>query len=106
MTARRQSTAATGERVLDAAVELFWYPPTDQIALEEVAGRAGVTVQTVIRRFGSKDGLIAAAADREYQQVVQQRDRATAGDVGRPTPLTVPHRASFLLQRDLSALLS
>lgn len=91
MTARAQSTVATGERVMDAAVELFWERPTDQIALEEVARRAGVTVQTVIRRFGGKDGLIAAAAERESQRVVQQRDRAAVGDVVGAVEVLVEH---------------
>jgi AcrR family transcriptional regulator len=34
-----------------------WY---DQITLEGVADSAGVTVATVLRRFGSKDGLLEA----------------------------------------------
>jgi AcrR family transcriptional regulator len=80
MAARAQSTAATGQRILDATVELFWERPTDQIALEQVAARAGVTVQTVIRRFGSKDALIAAATERESARVAQQR-LAPVGDV-------------------------
>jgi hypothetical protein len=46
------------------------------IALEEVAGRAGVSVQTVIRRFGGKQGLRAAAAQRESERV---RSRRTGG---------------------------
>jgi AcrR family transcriptional regulator len=67
MVARAASAAATGERILDAAVELFWEAPGDDLSLDEVARRAGVTVQTVIRRFGGKDGLFAAAAEREAE---------------------------------------
>lgn len=91
MAARAQSTAATGERVLDAAIELFWERPTDQIALDQVASRAGVTVQTVIRRFGGKDALIAAAAERESTRVAQQRDRAPVGDVVGAVLVLVEH---------------
>lgn len=91
MAARAQSTAATGERVLDAAIELFWERPTDQIALDQVASRAGVTVQTVIRRFGGKDALIAAAAERESARVAQQRDRAPVGDVVGAVLVLVEH---------------
>jgi len=80
MLARAESTATTAERILDAAVEVFWELPTDQISLDEVALRAGVTVQTVIRRFGGRDGLLAAAGARESENVRRQRDEAVAGD--------------------------
>jgi AcrR family transcriptional regulator len=81
MRARAQAAAATGERILDAAVAVFWQRPVDDIPLEEVARRAGVSVQTVIRRFGGKQGLLAAAAQREAERVRRQRDQAPVGDV-------------------------
>jgi AcrR family transcriptional regulator len=73
MTARAESAAATGERILDAAVALFWERPTDQIVLREVAERAGVTVQTVIRRYGGREGLLAAAAERQFRATEAER---------------------------------
>jgi AcrR family transcriptional regulator len=76
MVARAESAAATGERILDAAVEAFWEGPTIQLSLNDIAARAGVTVQTVIRRFGSKDGVIAAAVERETAKVAATRDPA------------------------------
>jgi len=81
MTARAEATAATGERILDATEELFWACPVDRMSLEDVAARAGVTVQTVIRRYGSKDELIAATAARAAERVRRQRDEAPVGDV-------------------------
>jgi AcrR family transcriptional regulator len=80
MVARAESAAATGERIIDAAVEAFWESPGMQISLDEVARRAGVTVQTVIRRFGGRDGLFAAAVDREAERVAQRRREAPVGD--------------------------
>jgi AcrR family transcriptional regulator len=76
MVARAASTAANGERILDAAVELFWEGPTVQLSLHDIASRAGVTVQTVIRRFGGRDGVIAAAVERETAKVATTRDSA------------------------------
>jgi AcrR family transcriptional regulator len=81
MTARAEAATATGERILDAAIAVFWQAPVDDIPLEEVARRAGVSVQTVIRRFGSKHGLLAAAAERETERVTGQRTLAPVGDV-------------------------
>lgn len=91
MVARAESAAATSERILDAAVELFWELPTDQISLEEVARRAGVTVQTVIRRFGSKEGLLAMGGEREAERVRSQRQQAPAGDVPGAVRVLVDH---------------
>jgi AcrR family transcriptional regulator len=95
MTARAVSSAATGERILDAALEMFWELPTDQISLDEVARRAGVSVQTVIRRFGGKDGLVAAAAERESAAIRRQRDQAPAGDLTVAVQVLVEHYEVF-----------
>ena len=81
MDARARAAAATGEAILDAVTELFWEHPSDQIRLEQVAARSGVTVQTVIRRFGNKDNLFAVAAERQSNQVMEARSHVVAGDV-------------------------
>lgn len=81
MTARAAAAAATRERILAAAIAVFWERPERDISLEEVARRAGVSLPTVIRRFGDRVGLFAAAYEREYERVRQQRDAAPAGDV-------------------------
>ncbi len=81
MVARAAGAAATGERILDAAVAAFWELSTDQVSLDEVARRAGVTVQTVIRRFGGRDGLMAAAVERESRRVQAERDPAAVTGV-------------------------
>ena len=91
MVARAEAAAATAERILDAAVEIFWERPTDQIALDDVAARAGVSVQTVIRRFGGKEGLLSAAVERESQRVSSQRDRAPVGDTAGAITVLVDH---------------
>ena len=81
MGARAESAEATGVRILDAVVELFWERPTVDISLDDVAQRAEVSVQTIIRRFGGKSGLLAAATEREAGRVRRQRDEAPVGDV-------------------------
>jgi AcrR family transcriptional regulator len=91
MVARAESAAATGERIIDAAVAMFWEAPGEQVSLDEVAQRAGVTVQTVIRRFGGRDGLIAAAAEREAEKVGRQRDQAPVGDPAGAVKILLDH---------------
>jgi AcrR family transcriptional regulator len=91
MVARAEAVAATGERILDAAVDVFWESLGDQVSLEEVARRAGVSVQTVIRRFGGRDGLMTVAAEREAQRVVEQRELAPVGEAAGAVRVLVDH---------------
>jgi len=55
-----EQAAATRERILDVAQTLLADPGADP-TLEAVAREAGVSVQTVLRGFGSKQGLVVAA---------------------------------------------
>jgi len=91
MVVRAEAAAATRERILDAAVEAFWELPGEPVSLGEVARRAGVTVQTVIRRFGGREGLFVAAAEREADRVRRQRDEARVGDVREAVRVLVDH---------------
>lgn len=81
MGARAEAAAETGRRILQATMEVYTERFYDQVSLEDVAERAGVTVQTVLRRFGSKEELISAAAEEARRRVRSQRDRAPVGDV-------------------------
>jgi AcrR family transcriptional regulator len=91
MVARAESAAATGERILDAAIAVFWESPYEAMTLDEVARRAGVTVQTVIRRFGGRGGLFAAAAERETERVRAQRFQAPVGDAAGVVRVLLDH---------------
>lgn len=80
MTTRAAAAAATRERILEAAVAVFWERPMVDISLETVARRAGVSLPTVIRHFQDKGTLLGAAAERETERVRRQRDEAPVGD--------------------------
>lgn len=79
MTARAESAKQTGERLIDAMLSHFASTPYDRIRLEDVAADAQVTVQTVVRRFGSKHGLLAATVERELSRLAGDR-AAAMGD--------------------------
>jgi len=91
MVARAANVVATGERILDAAVDAFWERPSDQISLDDVARRAGVSMQTVIRRFGGKEGLFAAAVERESERVRRERDPEAVTDAAGAVAQLVTH---------------
>ena len=81
MRARAEAAAETGRRILEAVIELHTERYFDQVSLEDIAERAGVTVQTVIRRFGSKERLIEAATEEAKGRILRQRDQAPVGDI-------------------------
>lgn len=81
MRERARAAERTGERILAAVTQLFVEMPLSQLTLAAVAQRAGVTVQTVIRRFGDRDGLLAAAAEQASGEIAAQRGEAPVGDV-------------------------
>ena len=81
MVARAAAAEATRRRILDAAVELFGTRDPDEISLEAIAVRAGVTLQTVLRRFGSKEQVFGAAAADRSVEIQRARQPERAGDV-------------------------
>src|SRR4051812_38338200 len=81
MGARAAAAAETGDRILGAAISLFASTGYDDVSLRAVADRAGVTEKTVLRRFGSKDGLLLAAARTGVPREQQMRTVAQ-GDTG------------------------
>jgi AcrR family transcriptional regulator len=95
MGARADAAQATADRIVDAAIEIFWEHPTDEISLERVARRAGVTKQTVLRRYGSKAGLIAAAGERSIDRARAQRDDVAPGDLAGAVAALVTHYESL-----------
>jgi AcrR family transcriptional regulator len=76
MVRRAQSTDRTRAAILDAATRIFWEGPSQELTLDAIAREAGVTVQTVIRHFGGRDGLFDAAVEREMGRVKDERDPA------------------------------
>ncbi len=62
-TRRADTTERTRATILAAAQAAFRADPGGDPSLEAVAERAGVSTRTVIRQFGSKDGLMTAAIE-------------------------------------------
>lgn len=79
-TARAEAAEATAARIVDVFHEFMqteWY---DDISLERIAKAAGVTVPTVLRRFGSKEGLLAAVRDK-MEREIDERRVVPSGDI-------------------------
>lgn len=81
MKARAEAAAQTARDILTATVALWREKSLDEITLQEIADRADVSVQTVIRRFGSKEGVFDACIESDAGEVRVERDRTPVGDV-------------------------
>src|SRR5690242_12712167 len=62
MKARAAAAEEATDRILDAAERLFWEDPAQPVTLAAVATLAGVSVHSIIRRFGGQEGMMRAAA--------------------------------------------
>lgn len=78
--ARADAAARTGEAIISAFRNFLlsdWY---DDISLDRVARAADVTVQTVLRHFGSKENMLAALAEALGGDIMEWR-RVEPGDI-------------------------
>jgi AcrR family transcriptional regulator len=81
MSVRAAAVEATRERILDAAYRAFmerWY---DDVTLRDVAGDAGVALQTVVNHFGTKEALYGEVSDRFDDSIHAARWTVAPGDV-------------------------
>ena len=90
MTTRAQAAERTRRQILDAAVELSSTKLVSDISLDDVASSAGVSVQTVLRHFGNRSGLLETAREHARTVIAAER-RAPAGDVAAAVRAVVEH---------------
>jgi AcrR family transcriptional regulator len=91
MTTRADAAAATRERLLAAAWEHFGSRPYEEVRLQDIASDAGVTVQTLYLRFGSKDDLLSAAYRWWGMQEIAARDAAQGRNVAEAVTILFDH---------------
>jgi AcrR family transcriptional regulator len=95
MQARAEATAATRESILDAAEAAFDELPINEITLAAIAKRADVSVQTVLRHFGNRDGLFVAALLHSAAKMGGDRDVEPNGDVEEIVGVLVDHYEGY-----------
>lgn len=78
--ARAQTVRETRERIMEAVLAMATEKPLSALVLPEVAARSGVSVQTVLRQFGTREGLLDAAGELASERVRAER-RVAPGDV-------------------------
>lgn len=90
MRARKQTTAATRTAIVQAAIDSVMAARSLGITLGSVADRAGVTVKTVLRHFGSREELIEAVYLQILQDVLAERT-VTSSEPERELTVLIEH---------------
>ena len=80
MSKRANAVATTKERIIAAAVELLMERRYDDVTLADIATASGVSHQTVLNHFESKEGVAFAAADAVRQSTSSARSGVAVGD--------------------------
>ena len=75
MTARAESAATTRERIVTGATALLLAHPYEDVTLAAIAAAAGVSHQTVLNHFESKEGVALAVASVLGEEVARRPQR-------------------------------
>jgi AcrR family transcriptional regulator len=78
---RVEATAATRERIARGAHRLFFERPYEDVTLLDIAEAGGVSHQTVLNHFESKEGVALAVFEIVKEQTEAARYNAQPGDV-------------------------
>jgi AcrR family transcriptional regulator len=81
MRARATAAADTRQRILDETTALLKTHFRSDVHLDDVASAAQVSVQTILRLFGSRAALLEGAFKELERHISEQRDRAEPGDI-------------------------
>ncbi len=81
MKARAESTAGNNRKIIEVTADLWTKHSLHEITLEDVAAAAGVTVRTILRKYGSKEGLFEACIESDGANMELNRNRVEEGDV-------------------------
>jgi AcrR family transcriptional regulator len=81
MGARAEALLSTRETILRESMQLFFDNAFEDVTLAEIARQAGVSHQTVLNHFSSKEGVALAVADVISAETKAVRYTATPGDV-------------------------
>jgi AcrR family transcriptional regulator len=93
-TARAAAAEETHRRILDSMLKHIREKWFEEVTLDAVAADAGVTVQTVLRRFGTREQLLAEAADHLGKEAFKRRTVARGDLIGYVNALTADYETS------------
>lgn len=81
MTKRARAAEETTVRIVDVTEALLASGSIEDVTLQTIADGADVTVQTVLRHMGSRDGCFDAVAERVGRRIDEHRAASPPGDI-------------------------
>lgn len=81
MEKRTASANQTERKILKGLFDTWLENSLHEITLEKVAQRSGVTVRTILRKFGSKEGLFDASLKFDIGEMGARKNRTEAGNL-------------------------
>lgn len=81
MSKRADAAAQTEKAIFSATAKLWRERPFSEITLDAIAESAGVSVRTIIRRFGSREGLFETCIKNDASDIEVDREKASVGDI-------------------------
>ncbi len=69
------------DRVVEVAVQSYWSDGVEEVSVNEICRRAGVSKPGLYREFGSEDGLMDAALARYAETVLVPNFKNAADDI-------------------------
>lgn len=94
MANRAAQASQTAERIAAATERLLGTVPLSEITLNAIAKGSGVTVQTVLRHMGSRDGCFQAVRERVAGRIQSQLAQTNPGDVDAAISALIAHYES------------
>ena len=81
MSARAEASEMTSKEIIRVVGELWMKYSLNEITLEMIAQKTGVVVRTILRKFGSKEGLFEAAIRNDTTGIQDVRGKAQTGNI-------------------------
>jgi AcrR family transcriptional regulator len=81
MGVRAKAAEITSEEIIRVVGQLWMKYSIHEITLQMVAQNTGVTVMTILRKFGSKEGLFEAAIRADTAGIQDVRKESQAGNI-------------------------
>lgn len=81
MMERAEQVARNDQNIMDAMADLWLEVPLSELTLDKIAQKSGVTVRTILRKYGSKEGVLKACMENDGGRFTQKRMQVTPGDL-------------------------
>jgi AcrR family transcriptional regulator len=81
MSERAKQVARNDRKIMNAMSDLWIELPLSEITLDMISRKSGVTVRTILRKFGSKEGLFKACIEKDGDRFTIKRKEVKPGDL-------------------------